>query len=232
MAAAFHAVNGFLVALSSGRRVADHVDTALIFWIELGVWCAIVHARRRDAWSLATDRARAGRGAAHKVTSRIAPRRRGLGGLHRTRAVRQSRASRRRCPGNRRRNLGAVDDLYASRVSARSGMVWRSTWSGISSTPLRVTMPPRRSTFATCRSTSASWSGFRSRHSRWPRSANVSCVAVAAWLLITYIAFSAARTRMSSFVMIAAPAVFLIEAGLLAPAARTEPSHARWRGVP
>ena len=35
---------------------------------------------------------------------------------------------------------------------------------------------------------------------------------LAAWLFITYVAFSAARTRISSFVMIAAPAVFLIEA--------------------
>ena len=123
MAAAFHAINGFLVSLSSGRRVADHVDTALIFWIELGVWCAIVHARRRDPWSLAAIGTRAGRGVADKVTSSVAPRRRGLFGLHRTRAARQSRASRRRRPGNRRRNLGAVDDLCASRVSARSGMV-------------------------------------------------------------------------------------------------------------
>jgi 4-amino-4-deoxy-L-arabinose transferase-like glycosyltransferase len=37
LAAAFHAVNGFLVALASGRRVADHVDTALIFFVEVGV---------------------------------------------------------------------------------------------------------------------------------------------------------------------------------------------------
>ena len=45
LAAAFQAVNGFLVALTAGRRVADHVDTALIAFVELGVWAALMHAR-------------------------------------------------------------------------------------------------------------------------------------------------------------------------------------------
>jgi 4-amino-4-deoxy-L-arabinose transferase-like glycosyltransferase len=50
LAAGFHAVNGFLVALASGRRVADHVDTALIVAVELGIWAIVTHtetARRR-----------------------------------------------------------------------------------------------------------------------------------------------------------------------------------------
>ena len=46
LAAGFHAVNGFLVALAAGRRVADHVDTALIFFVELGIWTAL---RSREA---------------------------------------------------------------------------------------------------------------------------------------------------------------------------------------
>lgn len=41
LATGFHAVNGFLVALSSGRRVADHVDTALVFFVALGIWAAL-----------------------------------------------------------------------------------------------------------------------------------------------------------------------------------------------
>jgi 4-amino-4-deoxy-L-arabinose transferase len=45
LAAGFQAVNGFLVALAAGRRVADHVDTALIAFVELGVWAALRHAR-------------------------------------------------------------------------------------------------------------------------------------------------------------------------------------------
>jgi 4-amino-4-deoxy-L-arabinose transferase-like glycosyltransferase len=47
LAAGFHAVNGFLVALAAGRRVADHVDTALIAFVELGIWAALRHARNR-----------------------------------------------------------------------------------------------------------------------------------------------------------------------------------------
>lgn len=47
LAAGFHAVNGFLVALASGRRVADHIDTALIFWIELGIWAVLSYQRSR-----------------------------------------------------------------------------------------------------------------------------------------------------------------------------------------
>jgi 4-amino-4-deoxy-L-arabinose transferase len=45
LAASFHAVNAFLISLASGRRVADHVDTALIFFFELAVWLAL-HASR------------------------------------------------------------------------------------------------------------------------------------------------------------------------------------------
>ena len=55
LAAGFHAVNGFLVALVAGRRVADHVDTALIFWIEAGIWCAIAYAQGgRAGWFIAS----------------------------------------------------------------------------------------------------------------------------------------------------------------------------------
>jgi 4-amino-4-deoxy-L-arabinose transferase-like glycosyltransferase len=52
LAAAFQAVSGLLIALSSGRRVADHVDTALITCVQLSIWLAVTAtgdagARRR-----------------------------------------------------------------------------------------------------------------------------------------------------------------------------------------
>jgi 4-amino-4-deoxy-L-arabinose transferase-like glycosyltransferase len=53
VAAGFHAVNGFLVALAAGRRVADHVDTALIFFVELGILMVLLHARRGSVMTLA-----------------------------------------------------------------------------------------------------------------------------------------------------------------------------------
>lgn len=47
LAAAFHALNGFLVALAAGRRVADHVDTALTVFVELALWAVIVYRTTR-----------------------------------------------------------------------------------------------------------------------------------------------------------------------------------------
>jgi 4-amino-4-deoxy-L-arabinose transferase len=50
LAASFHAVNAFLISLASGRRVADHVDTSLLFFFELAVWLGL-HASR--SWTAA-----------------------------------------------------------------------------------------------------------------------------------------------------------------------------------
>jgi hypothetical protein len=54
LAAAFQAVNGLLVSLASGRRVADHVDTALITCVQTGMLALISGAQngrlRRSAW--------------------------------------------------------------------------------------------------------------------------------------------------------------------------------------
>jgi 4-amino-4-deoxy-L-arabinose transferase-like glycosyltransferase len=46
LAAAFQAVNGLLVALVSGRAPTDHVDTILITWVALGVWLALREVER------------------------------------------------------------------------------------------------------------------------------------------------------------------------------------------
>jgi 4-amino-4-deoxy-L-arabinose transferase-like glycosyltransferase len=48
-AAAFQAVNGLLVALASGRAPTDHVDAALVVFVELAVLVAIVEADRESA---------------------------------------------------------------------------------------------------------------------------------------------------------------------------------------
>ena len=44
-AAFLHAVNGFLLDLAAGRRAADHVDTLFIFLIALGILAGARHAR-------------------------------------------------------------------------------------------------------------------------------------------------------------------------------------------
>ena len=46
IAAAFHAFNGFLVDLAAGRRASDHVDMLLIFLFEAGMLGAILASRR------------------------------------------------------------------------------------------------------------------------------------------------------------------------------------------
>ena len=51
LAAGFHAVNGFLVALVSGRAPVDHVDSLLIVLIETGVFLAILDSERDRVWT-------------------------------------------------------------------------------------------------------------------------------------------------------------------------------------
>ena len=45
LAAAFHAVNGYLLQLPAGRVAVDHVDNAVVFFVELGVFLAVLQAR-------------------------------------------------------------------------------------------------------------------------------------------------------------------------------------------
>jgi 4-amino-4-deoxy-L-arabinose transferase-like glycosyltransferase len=47
VAAALHAVHGFSVDLSAGRRATDHVDTLLIFLVEAGFLLALLAAKKR-----------------------------------------------------------------------------------------------------------------------------------------------------------------------------------------
>jgi 4-amino-4-deoxy-L-arabinose transferase-like glycosyltransferase len=49
-AAAFQAVNGFLVDLASGRRASDHVDTLLIFLVEVTILAALLAEKRKPRW--------------------------------------------------------------------------------------------------------------------------------------------------------------------------------------
>jgi hypothetical protein len=45
LAAAFHAVNGYLLQLPGGRVAVDHVDNALVFFVELAIVLAVLQAR-------------------------------------------------------------------------------------------------------------------------------------------------------------------------------------------
>ena len=41
LAAFFQSINGFVIEISGGRIPTDHVDTLLLFWIELGAWVTV-----------------------------------------------------------------------------------------------------------------------------------------------------------------------------------------------
>lgn len=47
LAASFHAVNGFLIQLASGRRATDHIDAVFCFFIELGIFLSIVYLKKK-----------------------------------------------------------------------------------------------------------------------------------------------------------------------------------------
>ena len=48
LAAFLHAINGYLIDLCSGRTASDHVDTAFLFLIEVGVLLSLRHAQKRQ----------------------------------------------------------------------------------------------------------------------------------------------------------------------------------------
>lgn len=48
LAAFFQAVNGYVIELAGGRIPTDHIDTLLLFWMELGIWYAIREDGRRS----------------------------------------------------------------------------------------------------------------------------------------------------------------------------------------
>lgn len=228
LASAFHAINGFLVALSSGRRVADHVDTALIFWIELGVWFAIVHARRRDPSSLAAGGIALGAALLTKS----------LPGLLLA-AVAFAIFLEREPVINAARRAAAILAigaavwapwmLYTHLAFPREAeWSWRYTLLHLSS-PLEghnagawiyvLDMPQYFGELVWIPIAAGAAAVISRPQLRW----------VAAWLLITYAAFSVARTRISSFVMIAAPAVFLIEADFWHRLRERSRSMSTWR---
>ncbi len=49
LAAFFQSVNGFVIEICGGRIPTDHVDTLLLFWIELGAWLTVRQALSK--WS-------------------------------------------------------------------------------------------------------------------------------------------------------------------------------------
>lgn len=213
LAAGFHAVNGFLVALASGRRVADHVDTALVFFVELGIWAALAHRDTgRRPWLVWAG---AALGAA--VLSKSAP------GLL-VAAVAVAVFSRR---------WGIGEAMRRTALLCLAGGLVAAPW--LVYTALAFPAEARYTTVLTFRHLTAVVENDASHPLMYlrdmprffgelvwlPLSAAVvtavrrrqaGLVECLVWAAVPYVTFSLAATRLPNFVMIAAPALFLLQA--------------------
>ncbi|HVQ42545.1 MAG TPA: glycosyltransferase family 39 protein [Vicinamibacterales bacterium] len=215
LAAAFQAVNGLLVSLSSGRRVADHVDTLLLTCVELGVLAVVTGLdNRRVARSAWLAGAAMGLGVLTKsfpalIVAAVAA------------AAWQEAFGFRRAAGLLGRLLAAaalvcgpwmvyVRIRFPEEATAAARYTWRhvttvveghegSVWAYVDAMPRffgeLVYLPLAWFLFVASRP-----------------GASVMQRAVAVWLVVPYLVFSLMATKLSAFIAIAAPAIFLAEA--------------------
>jgi 4-amino-4-deoxy-L-arabinose transferase len=213
LAAVFHAVNGFLVALASGRRVADHVDTALIFFVALGIWAVFVYRDTGKRSMLAC----AGVALGAALLSKSAP------GLL-IPAMAAVILVRRGSVAAAVRDTAAVCVIGAIVAAPWFVYTWRvfpreAAWAA-ELTLMHVTTVVHEHTsdvFRYVRELPRYFGelvfipliGTTVFALRRVRHEALECLA---WIAITYVTFSLARTRLPGFVMIAAPALFLVQA--------------------
>ncbi|HVT60867.1 MAG TPA: glycosyltransferase family 39 protein [Thermoanaerobaculia bacterium] len=232
LAAAFHAVNGYLLQLPGGRVPVDHIDNVLIFCVELGIFLAVVYAQRPRFWLLAAIGAAAGLAVLAKW----------LPGLL-VYPVWVVLVWRREKPRAMLAHLAAMAlataavvlpwQLHIRHAFARDA-AWNDAYNlrhftepidGLGGSPLfHLEQMPRY--FGELIYIPLAFFLAALALRREPR----RLAPVAAWLFLPYLIFSLAATKMGAYVMAAAPAVCLVEAWfwlrLLAwqPAARP----ARW----
>jgi len=214
LAATFHAVNGFVVALASGRRVADHVDTALLFFFELSIYAAILSARRGRSGLIIVSGVAIGCGLLSKSLSALIA----LPVI----AV---------MVGSERGWSQAVRAVITAAACALLvAAPWN--WYAMSQFPREFAWENlhvlRHVTERLEEAPASRFSYFMDMPrffgesivvslvlaSIWVarRDAAVALRALCAWAAIPYVTFSLASTRMPGYVMVAAPALFLIQA--------------------
>ena len=213
LAAGFHAVNGFLVALSAGRRVAEHVDTALIFFVALGIWTAL--RSRKD------PRIR------DLVLTGVAL---GLAGLSKSAPallilpvafVAFLQQSSLRVAGTRVAAIGVTGLVIVApwTLYIASTFPDEARWSGMYTLmhTMQALEGPPTSPFAYLLELprffgELVWIPLLAVMVTGVRSLRNDLRLVLIWVAIPYVTFSMMSTRLPGYVMIAAPAVFLIEA--------------------
>jgi hypothetical protein len=236
LAGAFHAVNGYLLQLPGGRVAVDHVDNALVFLVELGIFFAVLQTRarrpqdpdRQSRWLAWGGLAAVGISVGLAVLAKWLPgllpipvwlllawRRQGRGRIAAGVAVIVACAAAVALPWQ----------LYIQRAFPREAQ-WESAYNfhhllvpieGLGGSPLyHLARMPRF--FGELIYLPVLWllveagRSIIAGRSRGPAGASSIAAPLAAWLLLPYLAFSLAATKMGGYVMVAAPALFLTEA--------------------
>ncbi len=214
MAAAFQTFNGFLVDLMSGRRASDHVDTLLIFIFELGILGALIASRRSPrSTGLALG---AATGFAYLTKSFLgililpvwAAMRSQLGprsGMAKELAIAGIFTALIAAPWTLYTALSFPLQATHERTSAlrhitevienQGGPPWKYLWEMPRFFGELVYVPIAMAAFSVLKGT-----------------ASAERRAVLLWLALPYLLFSAFATKMPGYVMVAAPAIFIVQA--------------------
>jgi hypothetical protein len=251
LAAAFQATNGYLLQLPGGRVAVDHVDNALLFFVELAIFLAVLQARSRRHWWAWLPAIGAATGLA--VLAKWLP---GLLPIPVWLAMAlgarpEGSGSGERSPGTEGvplprpgwgRELGGLAVIAATCLAValpwqlyiRHEFPLEARWEaaynlhhllvpieGLGGSPLyHVLNMPRF--FGELIYLPAAWflvqlvrrlrPGRRDPASQAGREPARSLLPLAAWLLLPFVAFSLAATKLGGYVMVAAPALFIVEA--------------------
>lgn len=231
LAAGFHAVHGFLIAQAAGRRVADHVDTTLVFFVELGVFAAIMFSRsRRWRWMILGGAA-VGAGLLTKTWPALVVLPVALAGFVPAAGFRQA-------------ILWSTGMLV---LGAAVAAPW--TWYTWNQFPLEASGAARYTLHHITSVVEGHHTPWWSYLANVPRFfGELTPVALAAgaaigvrgarrpelrplvvWIGVPYLVFSVFATRLPGYVMIAAPAIFLLLAASLGAIRERLPPHGRVR---
>jgi 4-amino-4-deoxy-L-arabinose transferase len=211
LAASFHAVNAFLISLASGRRVADHVDTALLLFFELAVWLGL-HASRSWA-AVVVCGAAVGLGLLAKSVPALLALPVIFAAMTLTISWRAA-AVRTTAAAGVAVCVAAPWTIYTwGRFPAEAAWEARytlmhitQTLEGMAGGPLSYLRDfPRFFGELTILSI-----GFAAWHALWHRKATPPLTVAGVWILVPYLLFSIAATRLPAFVMVSAPAIFIV----------------------
>jgi len=220
LAAAFQAVNGYLLQLPGGRVAVDHVDNALVFFVELAIFLAVLQARARRGWVWLLAAPAIGIACGLAVLSKWLP---GLLPIPVWLALQWGRQPPRRIvAGSLAIALAGAAvvlpwQLYIHEAFPREAR-WEASYNlhhlrvpieGLGGSPLYHLLNMPRF-FGELIYLPVGWFLVSLLYPAWRPARHL--LPLAAWLLLPYLAFSIAATKLGGYVMVAAPALFVIEA--------------------